>query len=119
MLIRTWSLDAVTIIDVHGRLGIESTGALLDALSDLLQAGRRDVVLTLLGVTSVDAAGLGELAGAFRLVRQNGGELKIVVRSETVRAVLIRTNLFGLLPTFATEADAIASFESVPSLTSA
>jgi anti-anti-sigma factor len=111
MLIRTWSLDAVTIIDVHGRFGVENDGALLDAVSDLLRARRRDLVLNLLGVTDVDAAGLGELASAISEVRAYGGVLKIVVRGKNVRELLIRTHLLSGLSTFSTEAEAIASFD--------
>jgi anti-sigma B factor antagonist len=110
MLIRTRSLDAITAIDLHGRLGVENGGALHEAVRDLLNAGRREVVLNLRGVRGVDAAGLGELADAFSMVRASGGELRLVLRCETVRELLIRTNLLGLLPTFPTEAEAIASF---------
>jgi anti-anti-sigma factor len=119
MLIRTWALDAVTIIDLHGRFGVESRGALVHALSDLLRAGRRDMVLNLLGVTSVDAAGIGELASTFCEVRQHGGVLKIVLRSENVRELLIRTHLLSRLSAFSTEAEAIASFEPATSLATA
>ena len=112
MLIRTRSQDAITTIDLHGRLGVEDRGALPEAVRELLNVGRREVVLNLLGVTGVDAAGLGELADAFSLVRASGGELRLVLRCDTVRELLIRTNLLGLLLTFPTEAEAIASFET-------
>jgi anti-sigma B factor antagonist len=112
MLIRTRSQDAITTVDLHGRLGVEDGGALHEAVRDLLNAGRREVVLNLLGVTGVDAAGLGELAGAFSMVRTHGAELRLVLRCESVRELLIRTNLLGLLPTFPTEVEAIASFET-------
>jgi anti-anti-sigma factor len=117
MLIRTWSLDAITIVDLHGRVGVENGGALLTAVSDLLRAARRHLVLSLLEVTDVDAAGLGELASAFRAVRACGGVLKIVVRRENVRELMIRTQLLNWLPTFRTEAEAIASFERALDLT--
>jgi anti-sigma B factor antagonist len=112
MLIRTWSLDAIAIVDLHGRLGVECGGALHKAVRELLNAGRREVVLNLLGVKGVDAAGLGELADALRMVRASGGELRLVLRCDTVRELLVRTNLLRLLPTFPTEAEAIASFET-------
>jgi anti-anti-sigma factor len=106
--------DTITIIDLHGRLGVESGGALYNAVHDLVNAGGREVVLSLLGVTDVDAAGLGALASTFSLVRDNGGQLKLVVRCATVRELLIRTKLLDLLPTFPTEAEAIARPASAP-----
>jgi anti-anti-sigma factor len=111
MLIRTRS-DAITTIDLHGRLGVEDGGALREVVRDLSNAARREVVLNLLGVTGVDAAGLGELADALSMVRASGGDLRLVLRCETVRELLIRTNLLGTLRTFPTEAEAIASFEA-------
>ena len=117
MLIRTWSLDAVTVVDLHGRLGVEGSGAVLNTVSDLLRSGHRQMVLSLLGVTDVDAAGLGELASAFQELRGAGGVLRIVVRIKNVRELLVRTHLLGGLPTFPTEAEAIASFEPAASLT--
>ena len=106
----------MTIIDVHGRFGVESGGALVNTLSDLVRAGRRDIVLNLLGVTDVDAAGLGELASTISEVREHGGVLKIVVRGTRVRELLIRTHLLSRLSTFPTEAEAIASFDPATNL---
>jgi anti-anti-sigma factor len=114
MLIRTWSLDAVTIVDLHGRLGVETGDGLRTVVRDLVTANRCEVLLNLLGLTGVDAAGLGALAEALSLVRANGGTLRLVVRCATVRELLVRTRLLDLLPTFPSEAEAIASFDSAP-----
>ncbi|HWF84565.1 MAG TPA: STAS domain-containing protein [Vicinamibacterales bacterium] len=115
MLIRTWSLDAITIIDVHGHLDVESGAALHDALGELFAAGRCSVVLNLVGITGIDAAGLGMLVDAFATAQTARGDLKIVVRSASTRELLARTHLLGLLPTVTTEAEAITAFERVHS----
>jgi anti-sigma B factor antagonist len=104
--------DGITIADVRGRLGVESGGALQDAVCEAMKAGRCNLILNLIDVTSVDAAGLGELAGVFSIVHANGGALKLVLHSGMVRELLVRTNLLDLLPTFPTEAAAIASFST-------
>jgi len=110
MLICTRSVGDTAIVDLHGRLGVECGATLREAVRELLLAGRGDIVLNLLAVTGVDAAGLGELASAFRLVCADRGELRLVVRSATIRELLLRTNLLGPLPTFSTEGEAISSF---------
>ena len=117
MLIRTWSLEAMTIVDLHGRLGVESQGHLTQAVRALVHVGRQEIVLNLLGVTAVDAAGLGELASAFRLARTAGAEVTLVVREPTIRELLRRTKLLGVWPTFPTEAEAIASADAKRRLT--
>jgi len=111
VLIRTWSLDDIAILDVTGRLGVEDRAALYHSVCSVVAAGTRQLVLNLVHLTALDAAGLGELARAFTVVRDAGGELKLVIRSEPVRELLVRTRLLRVVPTFHTEAEAIASFE--------
>lgn len=111
MLVRTWALDSVTILDLHGPLTAESGAAIQDAIATALAAGRVDLVVNLLGVDLVDAAGIGLLAEAVRMVGVAGGTLRLVLRCETTRELLIRTGLTGLVPMFRTEAEALASVE--------
>lgn len=115
MLIRTWFLDGLTIIDLHGHLRGDDDGSLPDTVMDVIGAGRRDIVLNLRGLTDVDAAGLGQIAQAIRLARAQGGAIRMAVTDERVRELLIRTRLLALVPTFSSEAGAIASFETVTS----
>jgi len=111
MLIRTWLFDDVAMVEASGRLCLESAPSLGDAVRDAIQMRGGRLVLNLVDVSRVDAAGLGELASAFRIVRAAAGEMKVVVRSSTVRDLLARTHLLGLYPTYETEAAALASFD--------
>jgi len=85
-------------------------------LSDLARAQggrtRNLVILNLSGVRALDASGLGGLAATLRLVREVGGELKVVAGSAAINELLRRTHLSVALPAVASEADAIASFET-------
>jgi anti-sigma B factor antagonist len=112
MLIRTWSLDDITIVDVSGRVGVENGSALRDAIATAVDGGARHLLLNLTGVTGIDAAGVGELARAAALIGEREGELRLVLRSEAVRVLLIRTRLLAVLPTYSSEAEAIAAFEA-------
>jgi len=111
MLIRTWLFDDVAVVEASGRLCIDSASSLGDAVREAIQMRGRRLVLNLVEVSRVDAAGLGELAGAFRIVRAAAGEIKVVVRSPNVRDLLARTHLLALFPIYETEAAAVASFE--------
>ena len=114
MLIRTWSLGhSLAILELSGRLTVESGSALNDAVAAVLGEGRRHLLLNLTDITFMDAAGLGVLADTLRMVRSRRGELKLVARSAAIRQLLIRTHLFNVFPTFASEAEAIVSFEAV------
>jgi anti-anti-sigma factor len=111
MLIRTWSLDEITVLDVTGRLGVEDGVALYRSVGAAVAGGSRQLVLNLAHTTAIDAAGLGELVRAYTAVREANGTLALVVRARPIRELLLRTRLLWLVPTYFTEAEAIASFD--------
>jgi anti-sigma B factor antagonist len=114
MLIRTWSLDeTLAVIDLTGGLCAENGTALREAVSAALAAGRRQLVLNLVDVSALDAAGIGELANALKLTRAAGGELRLVFRRPHIRELLERTRLLGLFQIFPSEVEAIASFAAL------
>ena len=108
MRIRTSSSTDVAVLTLSGRLDVESCSALREACADVLRAGCRQIVLNMLGVSGIDAAGLGELVGAVTRVRQAGGELIMVLNDPAVREVLVRTHLIGLFVIVTNEAEALA-----------
>ena len=111
MLIRTWLLDDVAVVEASGRLCVESASSLGEAVREASQIRGRRLVLNLAAVSRVDAAGLGELVRAFHIVGAADGEMKVVVRSPAIRDLLVRTHLLALFPAYETEAAALASFE--------
>jgi anti-anti-sigma factor len=106
MMVRT--SEGITIIALEGSFGIECGGALHRTVLDLLEDGRRAFIADLLGVTRLDAAGVGQLASAFRIVRANDGEMAVVVGSDQIRELLDVTELTRFVPTFASIAEAAA-----------
>ena len=113
MHIRTRSINpALAILELNGRLTAESGSALCDAALAVLAEGGRHLILNLSGVRALDASGLGGLAATLRLVREVGGELKVVAGSAAIDELLRRTHLSVALPAVASEAEAIASFET-------
>ena len=94
MLIRTWLFDDVAVVEASGRLCIESASSLGDAVREAIRMRGRRLVLNLVDVSRVDAAGLGELAGAFRIVRAAAGDMKVVavpdLRNRSRRACQLR-----------------------------
>jgi len=110
MFVRT--ADAITTIALDGSLDIACGDALHRTVLDLLEDGHRAVIVNLLGVSRVDAAGLGQLVRAFTTVRGAGGELKVVVRCDQIRELLERTRLTTVVPTYASSVAAARSFAS-------
>jgi anti-anti-sigma factor len=78
---------------LHGPLGAE----LRRGVQTLLQRGARRIALCLARVSSVDAAGIGELVRAHNIVAAANGRLRITNTPQAVRIVLDRLGLFDVL----------------------
>lgn len=115
MTIEERTSDNVTVLDLAGRMTIETVGdmPLLARVRRLLQAGRTRVVLNLAGVPYVDTTGIADLVEAYVATKRQGGSLKLLHVTQHVRAVLTMTRLLTILEVYEVEADAVASFESV------
>jgi anti-anti-sigma factor len=72
-------------------------GELGHRVEALLCRGERRVVLDLVRLTDIDAAGVGELVGAFNMTNAAGGILRIAHASRRVRHLLHVTGVLSLL----------------------
>ena len=87
-----------------------STVTLENAAASLLAAGQKHILLSLDGVDSISAKGLGELVSTFVAVKNGGGQFKLFNLAPTVRQLMRATNLFEVFQPFDSEALAIDSF---------
>jgi anti-anti-sigma factor len=69
------------VLTLHGRLVEDTVGALEPMLTGLLVAHQLRLVIDLSEVAVCDTAGVAMLAGAARLARERGGELRLAAPS--------------------------------------
>lgn len=101
----------VSILDVQGRLTIgESTEQMHDALQSVIQRGARKVVAILNGVPQIDSSGISTLVRVSIQLAREGGVLRLVCGPGRVRDALTVTRLIEAIPTFESEAAALANF---------
>jgi anti-sigma B factor antagonist len=101
----------VTVIDMDGRITLGEGSALLrDLIRQNLAKGRRNVILNLAAINYIDSSGLGELVSGYRLMKSEGGEVKLLNLNEKVTDLLQVTRLYTVFDTYTEEAQAIASF---------
>ncbi len=101
----------VTILDLQGDIIIGSGGRELDgALRRLAAGGERKVLLNLAGTRFVDSSGLGHLIACRNLMREKGGQLKLLRLTERVRDVMVITKLVTVFDVFDEEPAALASY---------
>ena len=101
----------VRVIEVKGRITLGSGDLeLRKAVQEQLDAGNTSVVLNMAGVDYVDSAGLGELVACKKRAAAKGGNVKLVMPTESVYKVLSIVSLHLVFEIFDNEAKAIGSY---------
>lgn len=82
-----------TIVHVAGEVDVYTAPELRRELDTQIHAGCRDLVVDLAQVTFMDSTGLGVLVGRLKLVRAQGGTMRILGATERVLKVFAITGL--------------------------
>jgi anti-sigma B factor antagonist len=102
----------VTILDITGRIVLgPEIGNLRDAVRNLINDGKKKIILNLAGVDYIDSSGVGQLVGSFTAVRNAGGELKLMNLTQKVQDVLHVTKLYTVFDIKDDEFTAVKSFD--------
>jgi len=91
-------LDAVSSVEATAYLGAE------------IEAGHTNLVLDVEGVTYLSSAGLRVILTTMQDARQQGGEVRLAGAQGNVRRVLDMSGVSGIIETFPTAEEAVASF---------
>ena len=103
--------DDVAILELVGRLRIgDGDVQLRQDVEDLLNEGRKKILINLQGVKMMDSSGLGELVRARQNAERVGATIKLLHVEDKVADVLEMTRLIGVFETFNDEIDALVSF---------
>ena len=112
MEIKTREVSHVTIVDIEGRITLgDETGSLRQTIRDLIEAGKKKIILNLANVDFIDSSGVGELVSGFTAVRNAGGDLKLMSLSKKVQDVLNVTKLYTVFDIKEDEFTAVKSFD--------
>lgn len=84
--------------------------ALFKTLFELIDSGRNKIVMDLRMVKFMNSSGLGLLIGAVTKVRQAGGDIRLTHLSEKIHRLLTVTQVKGMISSYQTMDQAIASF---------
>jgi anti-anti-sigma factor len=101
----------VTVLTLTGQILLDDGDlAFRQRVHDLVDRGRFKIVLELAGVTYIDSAGIGMIAGKLKTVREKGGDMKIANLSTRGQRVFGIAKLLLMFEVFETEAEAVKSF---------
>ena len=104
--------QGVTILEPKGKITIGvGDVALREAVAEALEAGARNILADLGGVSTIDSSGIGELVSAYTSVSNRGGKLKLVNLPPKVTDILQITQLSSVFEVHDGMDAALASFE--------
>ena len=105
--------DDVVVVDVCGMLTIGRDSAVLRAmLRELADAGYKNVLLNMAGVTYIDIAGIDELVAGYASLARVNGTLKLLNLQKVVKDVFRAARMDSLFDQYEEESAAILSFYS-------
>jgi anti-sigma B factor antagonist len=107
----TRELDRVIVVDAVGRLTLtDSCTRLRDLIHVFTSNGHKNFLLNLAGVDFIDSDGMGELVRSYSIVRQRGGEMKLVQLNMRVRDLLQVTRVNTIFEIYSDEQVALQAF---------
>jgi|SRR5580700_5207359 anti-sigma B factor antagonist len=109
--LETRNCGDVIIVYCQGRIVYRDEAAdLARVVGEILESGSK-VVLDLGGVSSIDSAGIGELAFLYTWAQSRNADLKCASPCPFVRQLLALTNLDSVLDIHPSVCDALAAFQ--------
>ena len=114
MKISTRRVGDVTILDLKGRITLgEGTVTLRNAVRELVDGGAKKILLNMSLVDYIDSSGNGELASAFTITKNAGGDLRILNPCKKVHDLLQISKLYSIYQIVDEEAMALESFRQL------
>lgn len=103
--------NGIMVIEPKGKImgGPEST-ALHDLLHDLIDQGKKNVVIDLGKVDWMNSTGLGLLISGLTTLRKSGGELKLANVTDKIQSLLTITKLVTIFKSYDSVDEAVTSF---------
>lgn len=112
MTITSAQRGTATVIQLSGNLlGGPDAASLKNRLHELIESGKKHVVVDLKGVEFMNSSGLAMLINSLTTMKNAGGDLKIANASEKITTLIKVTKLAGMFPNHSSVEDAIGSFK--------
>ena len=104
----------IVIFSLTGRLDLSNGGKLKEEIKKSLTSGKTSIHLNLGNVEFVNSSGLGALVSIMKEIRLQKGRLTLSDMADYVQEIFDITQLSHIFEIFATEKEALSSYEMVP-----
>ncbi len=112
MEIKSRQQDDVAVISLNGRLDLASGATLKDHMKQQFEKGVTSIHLNLSDVDFINSSGLGALVSIMKEIRLMKGRLTLSNLASYVQEIFEITQLSHIFEIYATEEEALSSFES-------
>ena len=102
--------NAVIILDINGEIDLYNAPDIKDTIKQLIDEGKRQIIINLEKVSYLDSSGIGVLISSLSNLKKVGGALKIINVYASVKKVFELTKLTSFFDIFDGEDEALASF---------
>ena len=111
LTIRERQINNTSVLDLDGKLRLgEGSQEFHNAIRTLVEKGRKNIVVNLENVTSIDSSGLGELVAGYVAVTRSGGQINLLHLSKRVHELMFMTKLLTVFDVYDSESEAVNSF---------
>lgn len=104
-------IGSISVVDLSGKITIgEGDVVLRERVTELLDSGKKHILLNLEKVSYMDSAGIGELVACYKRAKEKEGTVKLLNPSGKVYDLLQLTKLEEVFETYRDEKEALVSF---------
>jgi anti-sigma B factor antagonist len=101
----------VVLLALKGRLDASTAGKLEEKLLGLIDGGEKQIVFNLLHLDYISSAGLRVLLMAAKKLKATNGKIVLASLKDQIREVFEIAGFSAIFPIFASESDALRSFQ--------
>ena len=106
--LETSTRDGHAVLALRGEIDVYTAPLLRQAILDLIEQGKLNVVIDMHEVDFLDSTGLGVLVGGLKRVKSNEGDLRLVVTQDRIMKIFDITGLAKVFPIFTSTDEALA-----------
>jgi anti-sigma B factor antagonist len=113
LIIRERQIEDISVLDLEGKIMLgEGTQELRNTIRTHIEKSRKNILLNLENLSTIDSSGLGELVAAYTSITKSNGQIKLLNLSKRVHELMFITKLLTVFDVYDNEAEAINDFNA-------
>ena len=101
--------DSTHVIELSGEVDLYTAPEFKERMVELIESGKKQIVVDLSKATFIDSTTLGVLVGGVKRLRPAGGSLALVCTDDNITKIFEITGLDRVFPIHASRDDALAA----------